>query len=78
MDAHRPCLLRNVFTFLGRGYVNAADEGAWSMREAQLCVCVCAVVDEVGELGYKSVLPFLTFSGAMLLFVVFRFCAILL
>lgn len=61
--------------------MNAADEGAWSMREAQLCVCVCvcAVVDEVGELGYKSVLPFLTFSGAMLLlFVVFRFCAILL
>lgn len=57
--------------------MNAADEGAWSMREAQLCVC--AVVDEVGELGYKSVLPFLTFSGAMLLlFVVFRFCAILL
>lgn len=43
-----------------------------------MCLCVCAVVDEVGELGYKSVLPFLTFSGAMLLFVVFRFCAILL
>lgn len=55
----------------------------WSMeheRGTAVCLCVCAVVDEVGELGYKSVLPFLTFSGAMLLllFVVFRFCAILL
>lgn len=48
-------------------------------RGTAVCLCVCAVVDEVGELGYKSVLPFLTFSGAMLLlFVVFRFCAILL
>lgn len=41
-------------------------------RGTAVCLCVCAVVDEVGELGYKSVLPFLTFSGAMLLlFVVF-------
>ncbi len=40
LDTHSPSFISNMFTFLGRGCVNAADEGARSMR-ANSCVCVC-------------------------------------
>lgn len=50
LDPHGPSIVSAVFTFQGHGCVNAADEGARSMREEQLCVCVC-VIETDGAVG---------------------------